>query len=430
MHRFQGPTPLCVLASLIIGIPVISFIGCKEQSKSQRTLPLIQRGYLWQRDWSPAVERAMGEAEDKMDGIVILGAEIHWDGNTPEIVHATVPWAILKNSQKPFSVALRIDPFPGPFVTNDIPFQTIQETATSLIKSASDHGVLLAEFQIDFDCAQNKLNGYRSWVKQLRQVVHPLPLVITTLPSWLNEADFLTLAESADGYVLQVHSVPTKQEIGRSVLCDPALARKWVAKASGLGIPFSVSLPTYHSLAGYAPSGKLIGLLMDSVQPSWPPNTHTLDFSANPDQIAELVKEWQTSRPPGMKELIWYRIPVGTDQQNWRWPTLNAVMQGRIPIHHVEVVCQGENPIDLILVNTGEAEEQVHGAVTISWGDAELVAYDALSGWGVYTGKEQVEFKSNPEGGQRLSPGERRFIGWLRFNKPTTIKTNLQQAGL
>jgi hypothetical protein len=87
-------------------------------------------------------------------------------------------------------------------------------------------------------------------------MIQPMKFVITTLPARLDEPEFPTLLHEVDGYVLQVHSVPTLQESGRAVLCDTALARKWVGKAANLKLPFSVALPTYRCLAAYDSGGK------------------------------------------------------------------------------------------------------------------------------------------------------------------------------
>ena len=182
--------------------------------------------------------------------------------------------------------------------------------------------------QLDFDCAQKKLSGYSLWVKAVRAAVLPTRFVVTTLPAWLDELEFSHLVWLADGYVLQVHSVPISSEVGQSFLLDTGLARKWIQKASGLVIRFPVALPTYRCLAGYDRFGKLMGVVMDSVDLAWPPGTRTLEFSTDSDDTAALVKEWLSRRRRELKELIWYRIPVATDQRNWRWPTLTAVMAG------------------------------------------------------------------------------------------------------
>ena len=51
-----------------------------------------QRGYLWQRDWTPAVSRAFTEASQRMEAVVLLGAEIEWDERRPRVVRANIAW--------------------------------------------------------------------------------------------------------------------------------------------------------------------------------------------------------------------------------------------------------------------------------------------------------------------------------------------------
>lgn len=410
----------CVLTAVFL-------IGCHRQ-QSRPSEPLIQRGYLWQREWTPAVVDALAQAEAKMDGVVILGAEIQWRGTTAQTIRSTIPWDVLHAAKKPLSIALRVAPFAGPFVSDDAAMRTIKQTAISLLTEAKNHGVAINEFQLDFDCAQRRLSAYRIWLKALRPVVSPTPLVITTLPVWLDEPEFASLLGEADRYVLQVHSVPTESEGGRAVLCDPALARKWVAKAAKLALPFSVALPTYWCVAGYDPAGKLLGVSMDGVQPSWPGLTRTLDFSSNADELAGLVAEWQTLRPCGMRELLWYRIPVATDVRNWRWPTLAAVMAGRKPLHHIDVVSLGENPVDLALANSGEADESLDISVAVTWNDAELVASDALPGWTVQAERGRAVFFPEPGYRLRLTPGAKQDLGWLRYDRLTTPRWQISRG--
>src|SRR5207248_6431078 len=181
----------------------------------------------------------------------------------------------------------------------------------------------------------------RVWLRSLRPVIHPVRFVVTTLPAWLDDPEFVPLVREADGYVLQVHSAPISHASGSVSLCDPVSARKWVAKAARLGLPISVALPTYRCTAGYNPAGKLLGAAMDSVQPSWPPGTRVLEFETNADDVATLVHEWQHLRPPQLQGLIWYRLPVATDARNWVWATLSAVMSGRKPLHRLEVLSEG-----------------------------------------------------------------------------------------
>ena len=409
-------------SGLLIG--AVLFAACNRTAPTVSG-PLPQRGYLWQRDWTAAVNDAVLEAQKRMDGVVVLGAEIGWAGKKPEVVRANINWETLKSRDVSCSIALRIAPYSGPFVANDPTARFIVGVAKSLVDLAASHGIAPSEFQIDFDCAQKDLRQFRAWLRVLREAVHPLRFVITTLPAWLDDPEFVPLVREADGYVLQVHSVPYSNAYDRTTLCDVALARTWVGKAARLGFPFSVALPTYRCSAGYDAAGKLLSVAMDSVQPPWPPDTRVLDFTTNADEIAMLVKEWRQKRPPQLREIIWYRIPVATDLRNWRWVTLSAVMGGRKPLHRLEVEQYGENPIDLSIANTGEADEQLNSVVTATWNNAAVVVADALPGWAVDITNGRAVFTTSTGYRMRLSPGGERRIGWLRYERPATLQLEL-----
>ncbi len=392
--------------------------GC-SRAPSTVSGPLLQRGYLWQRDWTPAVDAALGEARRHLQGVVLLGAEIEWTGKEPRIVRANIDWEqVRRTGSENCAIALRVAPFAFPAERDAPALRAMAAAARSLVAEAQTHGVAVEELQLDYDCAQKNLAPYSAWLGKLRDTLHPTRFVITTLPAWLDEPDFRKLIEQTDGYVLQVHSVPLRGE-NSTTLCDVAKARAWVARAAKFGRPFAVALPTYRCTAGYNREGRLVGLAMDSVQPSWPPETHTLEFSADAAAISGLVKEWQRRRPAELRELIWYRLPVATDARNWRWPTLAAVMSGRKPSARFQIVREGANPIDLSLVNRGETDEDLRASVVASWGDGELLAADALAGWQVESTSSRARFRVAPGHRLRLPPGARRRIGWLRYAENT-----------
>lgn len=412
-------------ARIFLCLALASSAGC-YRSEQKVSGPLKQRGYVWQREWTPAVIDAVGEAEHRMAGIVLLGAEIKLAGK-PDIAKASIDWDAIKRQTKNCSIALRVSPYTGPFRSDDATEQRIVDLVKELIGDARNHNVELEEFQFDFDCAKKNLGAYQTWLRSLRAVIHPVRFVITALPAWLDDSEFRALVREADGYVLQVHSVPISNS-GRATLCDRRSAQHWIDKAASFGIPFSVALPTYRCTAGYGPDGKLLSVAMDSVQPVWPPGTRVLEFGADADEIAGLVGDWQKERPGEFRELLWYRIPIATDARNWRWATLSAVMAGRTPEHNLNVVQEGENPIDLSIFNAGEADEQFNSNVTATWRGTELTAADALSGWNVRSENGRAIFSVTTPHGLRLPPGATRKIGWLRFDQLTNIETELSNG--
>jgi hypothetical protein len=408
----------------IFSIALLALVGC-HRAEEKVSGSLKQRGYLWQREWSPAVIATLSEASRRMDGLVILGAEINFAGNKPEVVKATIDWDAVKREAQHCSIALRVAPFAGPFHADDAVANAIGDLAKDLENEARIHGVELEEFQFDFDCARKNLGNYLTWLRRFRAIIHPVPFVITTLPAWLDDSQFRALIREADGYVLQIHSVPISTGAGTK-LSDPRLAREWVRKASRFGMPFSVALPTYRCSAGYGPDGKLLSVAMDSVQPSWPPGTRVLEFGADANEIAALINDLQKSRPPQLRELIWYRVPIATDTRNWRWATLSAVMAGRLPEHKIDIIREGENPVDLSIFNAGEADEQLSANVIATWTDTELTAADALSGWSVRSENGRAVFSVAVPRGLRLPPGSTRKIGWLRFDRITNLEAKFE----
>src|SRR4051794_9479989 len=150
---------------------------------------LKQRGYLWQREWIPAVVDALGEADRRMDGVVILGAEINLAGKKPEIARATIDWEAAKLGNKHCALALRVAPFAGPFRSDEACAHAIANLVKQLLNDARSHGVNPEEFQFDFDCAQKNLGPYRTWLLALKPVVQPTRFVITALPAWLNDSE-------------------------------------------------------------------------------------------------------------------------------------------------------------------------------------------------------------------------------------------------
>ncbi len=424
MHRRRGGVLGCVWVLLLLALGAG---GCRRESPSVSG-PLRQRGYLWQREWTPAVVDAVAEMAPRMDGVVALGAEVAWPAGKPDLRRTTIDWESLRRSPLRCSLALRVAPFSGPFAANDANADFIVAAARALLEDAASHQVKVEELQIDFDCAQRNLAGYRLWLGRLRPVVKaPTRLVVTALPAWLEEGEFRSLIARVDGYVLQVHSVPTKQESGRAELFDPDLARRWVAKAAQLRRPFSVALPTYRCVAGYDETGKLLGVYMDSVAPKWPAGTTTREFAADADAIADVVQAWQQKRPPQLQEILWYRAPVASDARNWRWPTLAAVMAGRRPRHELQITQTGGNPLDIALVNAGEAEESLDSIIVANWRGDFLETADALEGWTVVTEPEGARFIPTLPPVLRLAPGARRSIGWLRFTQPTTVELRVEE---
>ena len=291
--------------------------------------PLRHEVYVWQRAWLKPVRDAVSQRGTNFAVLTVLGAEISWKDRKPQLVRVPVDYETLIAMKRPVGVALRIGSFAGPFEMNDVAGLFVVVKAAALVSAGRSNQIELAELQIDFDCAESKLDEYRVWVEAIQQRVAPLPVTITTLPSWLDSRAFRRLALVATNYVLQVHSMERPVSFDASLtLCDPRAASRAVEQAGRIGVPFRVALPTYGYQLAFDTSGKYLGLSAEGPRPNWPATAQVRQVAANQNELGKLVRGWTHSRPAAMRGVIWYRLPVDGDRHNWTWRTLQRTMQG------------------------------------------------------------------------------------------------------
>ncbi len=397
---------------------------------------LPQDVYVWQRSWTPEVSRAVGELGGNFRRIIYLGAEIRWEQGRAEIVHVPPDCKKLAGAGASVGVAVRIGTCPGR-VSSPENISRITAVVRGTVNEAGSSGLNLCELQIDYDCAEPKLSDYAELVKHLRQNLPshpPLKIVITALPCWLDCREFGSLAKAADEFVLQVHSFePPRRQAGEWTLCDPAAARSAVMKAARFARPFRVALPTYGYLAAFDDSGRLLGIRAEGQTPNFPRSAVVRRISADAAELAGLVRQWTDSRPAAMQGIIWYRMPVETDEMNWRWVTLREVMAGRRPAAELSLEITRPQPMlaEISLANTGSADSPPPAGIKIEWSDARAVASDALGG---FAAGERSETSYSFEPSEKLrnnigviKPGGRVAVGWIRFDKDTEIRGNVIQ---
>lgn len=394
---------------------------------------LPQEAYVWQRVWNDSVVEAMTNHGAVFSNLVVLTGEVKWNAGKPELIPARANYAALAATRRPVGIALRVDGYSGPFATNNHAATFLRQLATALIAEARTNGITPSEFQIDFDCAASKLDGYRVWVEMIRGAVTPIPLTITVLPSWLKEPAFKSLAAATDSYVLQVHSLERPKNIDAPfTLCDPAAAQRAAEQAGKIGVPFRVALPTYGYLLAFDKNGRFVGLSSEGPSKSWPDGVQVREVRADPLAMARLVQFWATNRPPNLRGIIWYRLPVAVDNFNWHWPTLGAIVASRSP----HEALRGEarrletGLVEINLVNDGELDLSSRLVVEVRWsrvGGARLVAADGLHGFNLLTaGTSSLSFQ-NPSQPSRLPAGEKQTIGWLRFDRDCEVQIELKK---
>ncbi|MHC4193207.1 MAG: DUF3142 domain-containing protein, partial [Planctomycetota bacterium] len=214
---FGGIVLLAVVAAIIY------LLGDFHTTVERSSLPLSHQVYVWQRDWDETLSRAVHGASPQTSRFVVLAAEISWESGQPKVVYVPINYDVLKAAGRSFGLAMRMGAYSGTFDKSDAATSLVAGIADSLIAEARSNGLEPAELQLDFDCAESKLDRYLSLVEVLDKQIHPAALTITALPCWLKHRSFARLARATEGYVLQVHSLerPTGPE-GPLSLCDSA----------------------------------------------------------------------------------------------------------------------------------------------------------------------------------------------------------------
>jgi hypothetical protein len=382
--------------------------------------------YVWQRAWTPGVVEAVTGHGGTFGEVVALGAQVWWTDGRPHVARVAVDWEALRRAGAAVGIAIRINPYAGAFAGRGGATDLLCDLAAELVAAGAVKGVPVAELQIDFDAAESKLEGYRVWVEAIRRRV-ATPVVITAVPSWLDAPGFEALARAAGQYVLQVHSVERPAlagDGGRMTLCDADAARRAVERAGRIAVPFRVALPTYGYAVAFE-NGKFLGLSAEGRSPAWPAGAVVRDVRAEAGEVAGLVAGWTADRPAALRGVIWYRLPVAGDTLNWRWPTLAAAIEGRVPRSALRAKSRrdGDGLTTIEVVNEGEADERIDFAVVASGG--KVVSADALDGFERRDAAGGVRFVG--AGGGRLGAGDRRVVGWVRTDRESEVVAHVER---
>ncbi len=426
-----SPQTIRALCLFIVNVCVLAAVaGCggSERGAAPPAQRLSQAVYVWQRQWNAAVQAAVREAAGTADGFVALAGEVQWTRGRPHVAKVEVDYAGLKAASKPVGLAIRIGEHAGLFSRDEAGTRFLETFAAQVVAEARGRGLRVAELQIDCDCATSQLADYTFLIGRLKQAV-AVPLVITALPCWLGSAAFAKLARSADGFVLQVHSLEKPQAVGQGLtLCDPIRAAAWVEQAGRLGVPFRVALPTYGYLAAFSGEGRLLGISAEGPARSWGDQARLVAVRADPAGLARLLRDWNAQRTPYLTGVVWYRLPVHGDRLNWQWRTLAALMSGRALIERVTCrVAYPEPPLaEVALVNEGQIDVLPRGTLDLQWSAGRMLGGDGLSGYELErVGEQRARLHYAGSGSARVvGAGEQWPVAWLRFDRKTEVQVH------
>ena len=120
---------------------------------------------------------------------------------------------------------------------------------------------------------------------------------------------------------------------------------------------------------------------------------------------------------------------MATDNLNWRWATLSAILLARSPRENwrVEPRRVEAGLVEISLVNDGELDISSRLAVEVRWAAARLVAGDGPGGFDLAeqsASAARFQTKSQPA---HVRAGERPTLGWLRFNRDCEVQCEVKK---
>lgn len=417
---------LGMAASLVAALCVLHTKVYVEHTDAR----LKQEAYVWQRLWRGPVSDSVAQFSSQIDGFVVLAAQLSWHNGNRQLVLVEVDYAVLSASGRSVGLAFRIGPWPGPFRADDEVASIITGACREIVRRATDAGLRVSELQIDFDCAESKLDGYETWLGAIRSAVAPTRITFTALPAWLKNKGFGKLARAADSFVLQVHSLQAPSPGKPFVLCDPGAANRWVEQAARAGRPFRVALPTYGYLAATDGNGNLIGLSAEGPSVEWPASASLQAVRSDPAAMAGLVRQWSTKHPKLMTGIIWYRLPTSEDRLNWSATTLMEILAGRTPVPLLKAVTTSSEPgvVDIALVNEGLADASLPSLVTVTYSGTKPLA-DGINGYeALDKGGKSIVLINRGQGDIGVLPPQASLrIGWLRLDNDKEVTIHVMQ---
>jgi hypothetical protein len=361
---------------------------------------LPQDAYVWQRQWTPALESAMAQSSDLVRAWRVLAAQSDAQGRLRPVA---VDLTALERSGRPVIPVIRID---GQLVQWD------QETLLGDVDVAMarwrDAPVTLAGIEIDHDCGTARLPTYARFLTALRARLDPtLPLSITALPTWLASRDFDAVLEASDETVLQVHAVRSP----RAGLFDAGLALQWAEElARRTSKPFRVALPAYGTRVSWRDDGGL--LAVESERPLLAGGSAATDLMASPQDVAAVMRRLERARPARLQGIVWFRLPTADDSRAWSLATWRAVVRGEPLRGRVEALAEATDQLgqsNLVLSNPEAIDADLPQRVELP-GNCALA--DGINGYTLADTGTGIAVRRLRTG--LLRGHHRQVIGWMR----------------
>ncbi|RDJ00667.1 DUF3142 domain-containing protein [Dyella solisilvae] len=369
--------------------------GCSSRHEA-----LANDAYVWQVQWTPALDDAIRASNDVVRDWRVLAAEVdergQWRLMRPD-------WGVLAASGKPLVAVVRIEDQPAQWDEHGL-LAGVQ----SLLADWRQHELSLVGVEIDYDCAASRLPAYAHFLAALRPLLGTgMELSITALPTWMDSAELDHVLALVDEPVLQVHAVQSPG-VG---LFEPRQVHTWISEfARRVHKPWRVALPAYGARVAWSTEGQTDAVGSEQPAPIGGAAAHEL--FADPLAMQGFVAGLQADAPSGLAGIVWSRLPTDDDARAWSMATWRAVLAHE-PLR-MSLLAQVRNARrsslrDLVLINTGNADVPLPALIRL---EAHCSVADGANGYELER-TEQGLFLQRAQGGL-LRAGRQLGIGWLR----------------
>ncbi len=366
--------------------------------------------YIWQRRHTPELGKAIADARLDVDRFFVFAGELTLDhGRVAETLFPQ-EWSAFAPVDRPVILVFRIAASLESTIRTSGPnvVESLVRMTEEVLKSAKRAGLSVSGIQLDYDSPTSKLAGYTALLRLLGTSVPDVEISITALPSWLGSPEFSRLARSCSWFTLQVHGVERPAGLDAPlVLCDYDRVPEWVEQAAAVGRPFCLALPTYTWRCLFNDDGRFVGFAGEQQIQTGSDVTVRLAAS-DPVRLASIVHGLNTTRPPNLLGILWFRQPVFSDRWNWSWPVLQKVMKGLPPdIGFIARVDRPQPSLYEIHVSSLASEQtptDLHISVRTT---GRVAARDVTAGY---------QFAGDGLRGPALPPGTSLRIAWFRVN--------------
>jgi hypothetical protein len=379
---------------------VLTLITVTLNRSSSESAPLTNDAYIWQRQWTPALERAIGQSADIVHGWRVLAGETDRSGRLKPV---QADLSVLQKTNRPVTLVIRID---GQLAGWDR--EVLLADLGVILDRWRAGPAAITGVEIDYDCATSKLPLYAAFLARVRGVIGPsTSLSITALPTWLTSPNLAAVLKATDQAVLQVHAVQNPHD----GLFDADLAYRWIGEMAARDRkPFAVALPAYGVRVDWRADGKI--LAVEGETPRLTGNGDSTELTVYPSEISALLQRLADHPAPGLRGIVWFRLPTGEDSRAWSLAAWRSVVTGQAQTGNVALVSQADDTAGLrrlVLVNRGNSDAELPEKLAVP---QDCPVADGINGYRLdYTTAGQV-LRRVQKG--LLKAGYSQEIGWVR----------------